>query len=206
MKSDPKHWDAIFARTPTKNLGWYENDTSLSLQFFNQIRDWHNSTIFISGVGTSTLIEELTSKNPTLILNDISPEAINLVKERIGKNADQITWLCQDIASPLPTSLPPIDIWFDRAVLHFLNNTEDIIGYFNNIKSTVKLGGHIILAEFSTTGALKCAGLNVRRYAIEDFVSNLGSDFQLANHLETNFINPRGETRPYIYALFKRIN
>jgi hypothetical protein len=86
-----------------------------------------------------------------------------------------------------------------------LVDDEDIARYFKNIKSSVKISGHVILAEFSKTGALKCAGLNVHRYSLEEFSNNLGPDFQLLNHLETNFINPRGDRRPYIYGLFKRI-
>ena len=122
-----------------------------------------------------------------------------------SEKAKSITWLCQDISAPLPNFLPPIDIWFDRAVLHFLVDDKDIVSYFKNINSFVKIGGHVILAEFSKTGALKCAGLNVHRYSLEELTNNLGADFQLINHLETNFINPRGDLRPYIYGLFKRI-
>ena len=206
MKSNPAHWDALFARTASKELGWYENDSSLSLQFLNRINSWQNATVFISGAGTSTLIEELLIKNVRLVVNDISAEAISIIKNRIGEKAKNIIWLCQDIATALPDSIPPIDIWFDRAVLHFLVDDADIAGYFNNIKSSVKLGGHVILAEFSKTGALKCAGLNIHQYSLEEYSANLGSSFQLLNHLETNFINPRGDPRPYIYGLFKRIS
>lgn len=205
MKSKPAHWDAIFAKTVTLELGWYEPDSRLSLQFLNQIKDWQTSTIFVTGAGTTTLIDELLTKNTNLVVNDISAEAINIMKSRIGGKAKSITWLCQDISIPIPSFLQPIDIWFDRAVLHFLVDEEDIVSYFNNINSSVKIGGHVILAEFSKAGALKCAGLNVHRYSLEEFANNLGADFQLLSHLETNFINPRGEHRPYIYGLFKRI-
>ena len=206
MKSNPKHWDALFARTATKELGWFENDSSLSLQFLNQVNGWQNATIFISGAGTSNLIEELLTQKIKLIVNDISEEALSIIKNRIGDKAKNIIWVCQDIATSLPDFIPQIDIWFDRAVLHFLVDDADIAGYFNNIKSSVKLGGHVILAEFSKTGALKCAGLNVHQYSIDDFSANLGASFQLLNHLETNFTNPRGELRPYIYGLYKRIS
>ena len=205
MKSNPTHWDTIFSNSETTGLGWYEKDSILSLKFLNQIKNWQALTILVTGTGTSALIEDLMVESTKLILNDISAEAINLVKKRIGEKANQITWLCQDIASSLPTTLPLIDIWFDRAVLHFLIEEVDVVGYFNNIKTFIKIGGHVILAEFSTTGALKCAGLTVHRYSLDELSNNMGTDFQLLHHLETTFINPRGEPRPYIYALFKRI-
>lgn len=206
MESKAAHWDAIFANTAFNELGWYEQNSNLSLQFLNQIKDWQTATIFVSGAGTTNLIEELLTKNTNLVVNDISAEALNILKNRVGGKAKNITWLCQDISTPLPSFLPPIDIWFDRAVLHFLVDDEEITRYFNNIKASVKINGHVIFAEFSKTGALKCAGLNVHRYSIEEFANNLGPDFQLLNHLETNFINPKGDYRSYIYGLFKRIS
>lgn len=58
MKSDPAHWNTIFTRTSTKELGWYENDTRLSLQFLNQIKDWQTATILVTGAGTTNLIDD----------------------------------------------------------------------------------------------------------------------------------------------------
>lgn len=204
MKSSSKHWDAIFSSTEDPKLGWYEKDTSQTLELLNHIPKWKNSTVFLPGAGTSVLIEELLSKGVKLVLNDISIEALNRVKSRLGGKYKEIKWLCQDIAQPIQDTIPDIDIWIDRAVLHFLFDEDDIKGYFENVKSTLKVGGYAIFAEFSKTGASKCAGLKLHRYSIEEISENLGSSFSIVSHFDYTYINPIGDPRPYIYALYKR--
>lgn len=39
--------------------------------------DWHQATIFLTGIGTSTLVEKLLATDTTLTLNDISEEALS---------------------------------------------------------------------------------------------------------------------------------
>lgn len=204
MKSSSKHWDTIFSNTEDSKLGWYEKNTSQTLELLNQIPEWENSIIFLPGVGTSNLIEELLSKGTKLILNDISIEAINRVKKRLNDKSAEISWLCQDIAQPIQGTMPNVDIWIDRAVLHFLTDEDDINGYFENVKSTLKAGSHVIFAEFSKTGAPKCAGLTLHRYSIEELSEKLGLSFKLVSHFDYTYINPYGDPRPYIYALYKR--
>jgi len=205
MKSSSEHWDTIFSNTEDAKLGWYEKDVSRTFELLNQIPEWESATIFLSGVGTSNLIEELLNKSVKLILNDISVEAINRVKKRLADRSIDIIWLCQDIASPINSRISQVDIWIDRAVLHFLTDIDDVRGYFENIKSTLKIGGHIIFAEFSKKGAEKCAGLILHRYSIEELSEKLGSSFKLISHFAYTYINPNGDPRPYIYALYKRM-
>ena len=100
----------------------------------DHIPKWDNSTVFLPGVGTSVLIEELLSNGVKLVLNDISIEAINRVKSSLGDKCKEINWLCQDIAQPIQVAIPDIDIWIDRAVLHFLTDEDDIKGHFENVK------------------------------------------------------------------------
>ena len=204
MKSSSKHWDAIFSGTEDPKLGWYKKDSSQTLELLNHIPKWKNSTVFLAGAGTSVLIEELLSKGVKLVLNDISIEALDRVKSRLGGKYKEIKWLCQDIAQPIQDTIPDIDIWIDRAVLHFLTDEDDIKGYFENLKSTLNVGGYAIFAEFSKTGASECAGLKLHRYSIEEISKNLGSSFSIVSHFDYTHINPFGDPRPYIYALYKR--
>jgi len=206
MKSSGKHWNAIFSDTEDSRLGWYEKDASKMLELLNHIPKWEDSTVFLPGAGTSVLIEELLSKGVKLVLNDISIEALNRVRSRLGNKCKEINWLCQDIAEPIRNLIPDVDIWIDRAVLHFLIDEDDIKGYFENVKSTLKAGGYAIFAEFSKTGAVKCAGLTLHRYSIEEISENLGSSFSIVSHFNYTYINPLGDPRPYIYTLYKKRN
>ncbi|MFH1784355.1 MAG: class I SAM-dependent methyltransferase [bacterium] len=204
MKSSGDHWDKIFCSTEDAKLGWYEKDSLQTFKLLNQIPGWESATIFIPGAGTSNLIEELLDKGAKLILNDISCEAIDKVKSRLKNKDVGNTWICQDIAQPIDRGILNFDIWIDRAVLHFLTETDDIKGYFENVKSKLKVGGYAIFAEFSKTGAEECAGLKLYRYSVEELSQNLGASFALVSSFDHIYLNPYGDPRPYIYALYKR--
>lgn len=200
-----EHWNTIFLNKKDSELGWYENDAAQTLKFLDLIPPRETTTIFLPGAGTSVLIDALLAKGHQLILNDISDVALSKLRTRIGEN-DNVSLMHYDIAHPLPDGLAKtIDIWIDRAVLHFLLKESDIQGYFSNLHAAVRSGGYVLLAEFATTGAQKCAGLELHRYSIEEMTLRMGKDFELIKHEEYIFINPSGDTRPYIYGLFKRL-
>ena len=205
MISMKDHWDKIFSKTEETKLGWYEKDTSQTFYLLNEIPDMDNANVFIPGAGTSILIEDLIPRVGKLILNDISDEALNHVKRRLKEGSEKITWLCQDIAQPFKERIPGIDIWIDRAVLHFLTKENDIQGYFENLKSVLKIGGYTLFAEFSLIGAPKCTGLTLHRYSVDELFQQLGPSFEIVSHFDYTYINPFGDPKPYIYVLFKRV-
>ncbi len=205
MTTRNEHWNVIFSTKADSELGWHEKDISQTLKFLEQIPQTRSATIFLPGAGTSALVDELLAKGNQLILNDISDEALNKLRERIGTNRN-LTWLHWDISKPLPEGIPLADIWIDRAVLHFLLEEADIQGYFANLQSAIKPGGYALLAEFSTTGAKKCAGLELHNYSIEEMTRRMGTGFELIKNEDYTYINPAGEPRPYIYGLYRKHN
>ncbi len=200
-----QHWNTIFSTKTDSELGWYERDASQTLKFFDLIPQNRFATVFLPGAGTSVLVDELLARGHKIILNDISDEALNKLRNRIGPD-DRLTWLQHDISKPLPDDIPQADIWIDRAVLHFLLEEADIEGYFSNLHSEIRQGEHALLAEFSTLGAPKCAGLELHRYSIEEITRRMGADFELVKYEDYTYINPAGDPRPYIYALYKKHN
>lgn len=203
MKTFADHWNEIFHQTDENKLGWHEHDFSQTIKYLDRIPDWRNSKVFVPGVGISGLIDVLLEVGAELVLNDISSEAIEKAKASYRDKTDNICWLCQDISKTLPENISDIDIWIDRAVLHFLVDDNAVEAYFRNVHAAVKLGGHALFAEFSKTGATKCAGLDVRRYSLEELKNQL-PEFEVVASDEYTYINPHGDPRPYIYALFKR--
>ena len=212
MTDGNKHWNALFSANTDSKLGWYESDVSQTLKFLDIIdRDFleshnphkTNTTTFLPGAGTSLLVDELLSMNHKLVLNDISNEALLKLKTRTGKR-EGLIWLHHDIAQPLPDDIPQVDIWIDRAVLHFLIEEADIQGYFRNLNTVVRPGGYALLAEFSEQGVKRCAGLEIHRYSIAEMNERLGEEFTLIKYERYEFINLEGDPRPYIYALYKR--
>ena len=200
----PEHWNNIFKTTEDAKLGWYEHDASQTLAMLDDIPDWRMANVFLPGAGTSVLVEQLLRQGNRVILNDISNEALEKLKAKVGKHRDHVLWLCQDIATPLMPTLPPVDLWIDRAVLHFLLDESDIEGYFKNLKAILRPGGHALFAEFSLSGAPQCAGLTLHRYSVDELTTRLGAEFSMLRCADYTFINPSGDPRAYVYALYQR--
>ena len=203
MKSMENHWNAIFSKTDDEKLGWYEKDFSATLSMLRLIPEDELKHVFIPGVGTSALVEMLLNRGLRLTLNDISAHALEKIKKRTMAQRHRIRYLCHDIARPLPAESGPTDLWLDRAVLHFLPAGEMVEVYFANVDRTVRSGGYVFLAQFSKKGVARCAGLDVCRYALDDFEKHLPAYKVLASR-EHTYYNPSGEARPYIYALFRK--
>lgn len=203
MKTLADHWNEIFHKTDEEKLGWHEHDYTQTLKFLDVIPDWGSLKIFVPGVGTSGLIDVLSDSGAALVLNDISSEAIEIAKRRYRDKEHDIRWLCQDISQVLPLDLDDIGIWIDRAVLHFLVDDSAVDAYFKNVQTAVKPDGYALFAEFSKTGATKCAGLDVRRYDLDGLKHYL-PEFEVVTSDEYTYVNPNDDPRPYIYALFKK--
>ena len=202
-----QHWNQIFDNKQGEQLGWFEDDISQTVKFIEQMSLDNPSRIFIPGAGTSQLVDKLYNDGHQLLLNDLSDSALSQLQERLTQDHDrdnETEYLVQDISQPLAVDANSIDAWIDRAVLHFLLDEHAIQGYFDNLKAAVKQGGYVLLAEFSKQGAKKCAGLDVHQYDLEEMQQRLGEDFQLIAAEAFEFINPFGDSRPYIYGLFIR--
>lgn len=202
VKNSQKHWDDIFAQRTEASLGWYESDISPSLSLLNQVPDWQTKAFFISGAGTSSLANHIAQHAKHLTINDISATALATLKTRLAQY-QHIDYLNQDIAIPIKAE-KLVDVWFDRAVLHFLTQPLQVASYVENLTQILKANGFVILAQFSKTGADQCAGLPVHRYNQEHLSKILGDDFELLDAFEHDDINPRGEPRAYIYTLFRK--
>ncbi len=201
MTNTQTHWNQIFDEKSDQELGWYEADVSQTMTCLAPVEIHQETTVFVPGAGTSYLVDELVQRGCHLILNDISDSALAQLASRLSSGNHD--FLHHDMASPFKTSYA-VDVWIDRAVLHFLLTNAEIETYFDNVRCSVVSGGYVLLAEFSTTGAEKCASLPVHRYSIEDMQSRLGSGFRLLHSEDYIFINPFGQERPYLYALFQR--
>ena len=198
------HWNDIFADKDDPQLGWYEADPLQTFKLLARVPGLAGATIFLPGAGTSRLVDELLARGARLVLNDISDEALRKLRARVGEREPQPVWLHHDIAQPLPAGLPACNVWIDRAVLHFLLEESAIDGYFRNLRSSLRPGGHVLLAEFAVGGAPKCAGLEVHRYTVAEMAERLGAGFELVQANDYTFVNPAGDPRPYVYALFRR--
>lgn len=202
-----KHWNAAYQKSPVTNLGWYEENPAPSIELIEACSLPKEALIFNAGAGASTLISELLTKGyENLVVNDISSVALAELKNNllVPKNA-HIKFIVDDLTNPAELlKLKNIDLWHDRAVLHFFTEEKDQKTYFDLLKSVLKPKGFVILAEFNLEGAKKCSGLDVFNYNEEMLQERLGNDFELLKSFNYTYTQPSGNTREYVYTLFQK--
>lgn len=203
-----EHWNKAYTKNPTEKLGWYEERSTQTLELISKTQLPKDATILHVGAGSSTLVDDLVKEGYTnQIANDLSEKSLQDLKTRLGVQADQVRFLVDDLTNPsVLNTLEQVDLWNDRAVLHFFLKEEEQKAYFDLVKKVVKNNGFVLIAVFALEGAEKCCGLPLQRYNVQMLQDHLGSEFRLQESFDHTFVNPYGGERPYVYALFQRKN
>lgn len=202
-----EHWNNAYRKTPVNSLGWYEENPEPSLKLIRECNLPEDSLIFNAGAGASTLIECLLNEGYTNIaVNDISSSALIELKNNLTMNNNSnVEFILDDLTNPISLlEVKNVDLWHDRAVLHFFTQENQRETYFKLLKKLVKLSGFVILAEFNLEGAKKCCGLDVYNYNAQMLQNYLGEEFNLIKSFNYTYIQPSGNTREYVYTLFQR--
>lgn len=201
-----EYWDKTYSNSSEEKLGWYETDISPTFNLIDKTGLPKTARILNVGSGSSTLIDELIKQEYSNVLaTDISKVSLENLKARLGNESNKVVWIVDDLTNPtLLNQVEPVDLWIDRAVLHFFTKEIDQDSYFTLLKQVVKRNGYVLFAEYNLEGAEKCAGLNVHCYNTEMLAKRLGRDFKLINSFNHIYTMPSGSLRPYIYTLFKK--
>jgi hypothetical protein len=200
-----EHWNKVYQTKSDEELGWYEKDGSQTLTFLSDL-DLTNRRILLTGAGTSNLIGDLLNITSHLYINDISEVSLQKVIERYVFKLTQNQLIADDLGAPSNVEYPLVDLWIDRAVLHFLLEEHQIQNYLHKLNTSLVQGGYVMFAEFEEGGAEKCSGLPIQQYTLSAFETLLGHDYQLVKMERFTFLNPAQQERPYIYVLFKKVN
>jgi len=201
------HWESVYHNAPVDRLGWYESRSDPSLKLIELCKLSKNAALLNVGAGATTLVDELIELGyRNIIANDISSKALEALKLRLGsEHSSQVRWIVDDLTSPEDLlGLELIDLWHDRALLHFFQDAVSQDAYFNLLRTLVKQKGYVIIAAFNLKGAPKCSGLPVFRYNAPMLQEKLGEEFQLKEAFDYTYTQPSGDTREYVYTLFQR--
>jgi len=202
-----KHWNTVYQTKEDEQLGWYEDCPEATLRLIEKCYLNPNAVILNVGAGTSILIDSLSDRGFTnIIANDLSQIALQKLEAHILTKYDyKLNCVVDDLTKPKALlQLEHVDLWIDRAVLHFFLSKEEQDAYFNAVRTLVSKGGYVIIAIFSLESAEKCSGLYLQRYNADMLQAHLGPDFKLLETFDHIYINPSGGERPYIYTLFQR--
>ena len=202
-----QHWNNTYTRKSPHQLGWYESRSIITLDLIQELGLDKEAHILSVGAGVSNLIKDLIAEGySNITVNDISNKALALLKDKLKQDHDKVSFIVDDLTNSEKLHLlDKVEVWQDRAVLHFFTEKEDQYSYFKLLNELIKPGGYAIIGVFSTKGAKKCSGLELQQYDIELLASKMGSGFRLIKSLEHDHLTPSFSSRPYVYAVFQKL-
>ena len=203
MVDRPTHWNDIYSGKAENQVSWFQVKPERSLELITAAALDHTAPIIDIGGGTSRLADMLLAEGYSdLTVLDIAETGLSRTKARLGAEADKISWIVADITEWQPQRT--WKVWHDRAVFHFLTESEAQDAYIAALKRGTAAGSSVIIATFAPNGPERCSGLPVQRYSPATLATRLGADFALYAEDEESHATPFGTTQQFQYAAFRR--
>lgn len=198
------HWNAIYRLKGERDVSWFEATPTVSLAMIEASGIVPETSVLDVGAGESRLVDALLARGlRTIAVLDVSVEALEHTRNRLGALGQSITWIDADVTGDWIAE--PIDIWHDRAVFHFLTDAAERRRYVERVHELVKPHGTVIIATFALDGPQICSGLPVVRYSCESLAPELGPHFALVETRRHSHTTPRGTTQSFQYSRFRRL-
>lgn len=198
------HWENIYQTKSLQDVSWYQPVPETSLQFFAENNIPKNAAIIDVGGGDSFLADNLLDLGYTdITVLDISENALNRAKTRLGERASMVKWIVTDIAAFVPDR--QYDVWHDRAAFHFLRDSDEINYYVNMLKKYVSEGGFVFMGTFSEQGPTKCSGIEIHQYSEQDLSTLIADKFKKLKCIYTDHLTPFNTIQSFIFCGFKHL-
>ncbi|EHO09643.1 trans-aconitate 2-methyltransferase [Myroides odoratimimus] len=200
MENIKEHWEGVYKTKTPDQVSWTQVKPINSLRLIENSNISKDAKIIDIGGGDSNLVDYLLEEGYTNItVLDISGEALERAKKRLGNKAHQVKWIESNITTFTPTE--QYDVWHDRAVFHFLT-VEETQAYTQLVTKAVK--ENLIIATFSKQGPLKCSGLEIIQYNAEDLNELFKESFTLKDSFYEDHITPFDTKQNFVYCHFKK--
>jgi hypothetical protein len=197
------HWEQVYATKRPDEVSWYQPYPLRSLALIDSIGLARDAPIIDVGAGASPLVDHLLERGfQRVTALDVAGAALERSRARLGARVDLVRWAVGDVLDRVPDET--YDLWHDRAVFHFLTNSEDRLLYVANLRAALSVRGHVIIAAFAPDGPQKCSGLEVARHDGASIAAELGPDFRLLREEREDHVTPWGATQRFVYTLFRR--
>lgn len=198
-----QHWDNVYATKRETDVSWFEAEASVSLTLIKSFSKTARDAVIDIGGGASRLAGGLLDAGYLdITVLDLSQEALDASKRRLGPRSNDITWVLADVTNWQP--LRGYRIWHDRAAFHFLTAAADQAAYVACLKKALDPGGHAIIGTFALNGPERCSGLPVMRYDPESLGQTLGDRFALVDARALSHRTPAGQIQEFQFSVFKR--
>lgn len=195
------HWERVYRTHATTDVSWYQREARLSLELIRRVIGDRSMPIIDVGGGASTLVDGLLDAGYSdITVLDLARSPLEAAKSRLGSRAPLVRWVETDV---LTADLPEdrYDAWHDRAVFHFLSDSQERARYVNQVQRAVRPGGYVIVASFAPEGPKQCSGLEVVRYSCESMHAQFGSGFTLVDSVREEHRTPGGAVQAFVYCL-----
>jgi ubiquinone/menaquinone biosynthesis C-methylase UbiE len=123
-------------------------------------------------------------------------------RKRLGDKGHSVRFIVADLAAWKPDVT--VDLWHDRAVLHFLTEPRDRTAYAEALRRVVKPGGFVLISGFAPSGPERCSGLPVLRADPGAIATLLGPGFDLVEAFEEDHQTPFGGQQRFVFTRFRR--
>jgi len=199
-----KHWNNIYQTKSLDEVSWYQQVPATSLDFVERFNLPKTVKIIDIGGGDSFLVDHLLDMGyQDITVLDISEEAIERAKKRLGSRADKVEWIIADAADFQASD--KYDLWHDRAALHFLTNEKEIQSYVSTLTTSVNPEGYIIMGTFSENGPKQCSGIDIKQYSENSLTDRLKHFFEKIRCITIDHKTPSGSIQNFIFCSFRRI-
>ncbi|OKO74127.1 SAM-dependent methyltransferase [Bradyrhizobium sp. NAS80.1] len=203
MSDRSTHWDNLYATKGEAEVSWYQDNPAISLEMIHAASPDHRAGIIDIGGGASRLVDSLLQdRYRDVAVLDLSANALDAAKRRIGPAASTVDWIVADATTWRPAR--SYDVWHDRAAFHFLTDPRDRAAYVDRLRSAVAPGGHVIIATFALDGPEKCSGLPVQRHDSASLAAELGPGFELVETRSEAHYTPWNSTQAFQFSRFRR--
>lgn len=204
MSDRKKHWENIYQTKALNDVSWYQPTPTTSLDFLKEFNVSKTASIIDIGGGDSFLVDHLLQLGYTNItVLDISVNALEKAKLRLGNDAAKVKWIVSDAAHFKPTER--YDFWHDRAAFHFLTSEIEIENYIQTISKGIKPEGVLVLGTFSEQGPTKCSGIEIKQYSEHTMTQRLTQFFDKVKCITVDHRTPFDTIQNFIFCSFKRL-
>lgn len=202
MPSTPQHWDAAYAQGDTTR-GWYQSEARVSMELLALADVSTSASIVDIGGGASVFVDNLLDAGfDDITVLDHSPVGLAIAHDRVGARGRGVTWITHDLLTWAPSRT--LDVWHDRAVLHFLLDDADRRRYVEVLTSATRPGSVAVIGAFAPTGPPMCSGLPVHRYDALELQELLGPAFHPIACRDAVHVKPDGSTQDYLWWAGRR--
>ena len=198
-----KHWENIYQTKNIDGVSWYQETPYESIELIKKFSTTDSDMIIDIGCGKSFLADNLLKlnyKNITLV--DISLNALKEVKERL--NNKSLNFIESDVLNL--KLVRTFDIWHDRAVFHFITNKKSVEKYISLCNEYIGEGGKLIIGTFAEDGPLKCSGLEIKRYSVENLKELFKENFEFIEGFKKLHCTPFDTQQSFTFCVFRKIS